>query len=295
MDYFRRVYKLEIGSDDEIRTFDGFPDSTASPAQIEFRIDQTPNAMRSYAEITLYGLSAASRQAIAQRFQKVRLTAGYVGSYGQIFIGEIENVTMGRTGAESFVRMYCQAGADKFGAVYINRAFGANTPQLEIILAVAETFGYPVEVIGDFSQLPRAIRGDTLSGASQLEMDKLARSQGFRWFIENDRLVIIKDVAARPGAAFRFSAQNGLIGTPELTVEGVNINVLLNPVIRPADRFTIEAATGQATFNSIYYQRFSGLGRGLHLVSSLVHEGSYYGDRWQTQLRGVRPAGLLQA
>lgn len=292
MDYFRRVYKLEIGSDNEIRTFDGFPDSTASPAQIEFRIDQTPNAMRSYAEITLYGLSAASRQAIAQRFQKVRLTAGYVGSYGQIFIGEIENVSMGRAGAESFVRMYCQAGADKFGAVYINRAFGANTPALEIILAVAETFGYPIEVIGDFSQLPRAIRGEVLFGASQIEMDKLARRYGFRWFIENGQVTIIKVDATRPGAAFQFTAQNGLIGSPELAVDGVSIDVLLNPVIRPADQFTIEAVTGRASFHSIYYQRFAGLGRGLYRVASLQHEGSFYGDRWQTKLRGVRPEGL---
>lgn len=292
MDYFRRVYKLEIGSDDEIRTFDGFPDSTASPMQIEFRIDQTPNAMRSYAEITLYGLSAASRQAITQRFQKVRLTAGYVGSYGQIFIGEIENVSMGRAGAESFVRMYCQAGADKFGAVYVSRGFGANTPALEIILAVAETFGYPVEVIGDFSQLPRAIRGEVLFGASQIEMDKLARRYGFRWFIENGQVTIIKHDATRPGAAFQFTAQNGLIGSPELAVDGVSIDVLLNPVIRPADQFTVDAVTGRASFHSIYYQRFAGLGRGLYRVASLQHEGSFFGDRWQTKLNGVRPEGL---
>lgn len=292
MDYFRRVYKLEIGSDDEIRTFDGFPDSTASPAQIEFRIDQTPNAMRSYAEITLYGLSAASRQAITQRFQKVRLTAGYVGSYGQIFIGEIENVSMGRAGAESFVRMYCQAGADKFGAVYVSRGFGANTPALEIILAVAETFGYPIEVIGDFSQLPRAIRGEVLFGASQIEMDKLARRYGFRWFIENGQVTIIKHDATRPGAAFQFTAQNGLIGSPELAVDGVSIDVLLNPVIRPADQFTVEAVTARASFHSIYYQRFTGLGRGLYRVTSLQHEGSFYGDRWQTKLHGARPEGL---
>lgn len=292
MDYFRRVYKLEIGSDNEIRTFDGFPGSAASPMQIEFRIDQTPNAMRSYAEITLYGLSAASRQAITQRFQKVRLTAGYVGSYGQIFIGEIENVTMGRTGAESFVRMYCQAGADKFGAVYVSRGFGANTPALEIILAVAETFGYPIEVIGDFSQLPRAIRGEVLFGASQIEMDKLARRYGFRWFIENGQVTIIKVDATRPGAAFQFTAQNGLIGSPELAVDGVSIDVLLNPVIRPADQFTIEAVTGRASFHSIYYQRFAGLGQGLYTVASLQHEGSFFGDRWQTKLNGVRPEGL---
>lgn len=293
MDYFRRVYKLEIGSDDEIRTFDGFPGSAASPMQIEFRIDQTPNAMRSYAEITLYGLSAASRQAITQRFQKVRLTAGYVGSYGQIFIGEIENVTMGRTGAESFVRLYCQAGADKFGAVYVSRGFGANTPALEIILAVAETFGYPIEVVGDFSQLPRAIKGYTIPPTgSQFEMDKLARSYGFRWFIENGQVTIIKHDATRPGAAFQFTAQNGLIGSPELAVDGVSIDVLLNPVIRPADQFTIEAVTGRASFHSIYYQRFAGLGRGLYRVASLQHEGSFYGDRWQTKLRGVRSEGL---
>src|SRR5690606_36357156 len=118
-----------IGSDSETRIFDGFPSSNPNhaPAEIRFRIDQTPNGERSYAEIEIFGLSATSRGDLAKRkFHSVRLTAGYANAFGVIFAGEISNVTISREGPESSVRLYCQSAAINWGTAYINQGFGAN-------------------------------------------------------------------------------------------------------------------------------------------------------------------------
>lgn len=294
MDYFGRVYKLEIGAGGNVRTFDGFPagpSSTRAPAQIRFLVDQTPAAEHSYAEITLYGLSWASRQAVYREYEAVRLTAGYRERFGVIFNGEIKNVEIGREGPEAFVRLYCQSAAKQWPTAYINQSFGANTPALDIIRTVAATFGLPVEIVGDFSQLPRAIKGLTLSQGSKSALADLARSHGFTWFVENGRLVIWKHGATRPGnKSFKYALSSGLVGTPEITYRGVNATVLLDPLIRPGDLFEVEAETARLTTSSIYHQRLPATyGRGQQQVVSLKHEGDFYGDRWQTTLEGRRP------
>lgn len=293
---FGRVYRLEIGSDAETRIFDGFPssDPNHAPAQIRFRIDQTPNGERSYAEIDLFGLSATSRTDLAARkFNTVRLTAGYVNAFGVLFSGEISNVTIGREGPESRVRLNCQSAAVSWGTAFVNQGFGANTPQIEIIRAVAATFGLPVEIHGDFSQLPRAIRGYVASGSSHFEMDRLARCFDFTWMVEGERIVIVKNGASRSSMkSHKFTPATGLIGSPELTDSGVNVTVLLNHLIRPWDLFEVEAETGTPAYSGIYVKPRYKHATGRYQATSIQHEGSFYEDLWQTRIRGVMPKDL---
>lgn len=289
MQYFGRVYKLEVGTGDTLRTYDGFPAPGRNPAQIQFRIDQSPNATHALAEITLFGLSRESRQSIYREFDVVRLTAGYGDGYGVIFEGNINNVAIGRDGPESMVKLFCQSGADVWGAAYINRSFGPNTPQVDIIRAVAETFGRSVEFVGDLSVLPRAIKGRTLSQDSKSAMDQLARSFGFSWLVSGSKTVVLKDGATWPGAKpFAYSAATGLVGSPEITDKGVDITVLLNPFVRPWDRFQLEAVTGEAAYAGIYTQTRALIPRGEFQVVDLVHEGDFYGGKWATKISGKR-------
>lgn len=291
MKYFGRVYKLEIGDGERAIVFDGFPsNSVRRPAQIEFRIDQTPAAERAYSEITIYGVKKETRRAIYEQFSKVRLTAGWRDQFGVVFNGDLENTELGRDGPDSFVKLFCQSSAKTWRGSFINRSFGAGTPYLNILREVASTFGATVKFIGDFSDLPKAVTGVTLSRDSKSVLREYGKNFGFEWLHLGSVLYIVKDGASLPdGGVFEYTAINGLIGSPELTLRGVNIDVLLNPHIRPWDRFQVNAVTGQLNFNGVYYKRFpETIGKGINTVVSLVHEGSYYGDTWQTQLEGRR-------
>lgn len=284
------MYRLEIGEGDDIRTINGFPEPEKAPAQIRFTVDQTPNAERSYAEITIYGLNRDSRKAIYSEGDTIRLIAGWQDGYGSIFDGEIKNVAAGREGAETFLTLYCQSLAGQWATTYINRSFGAGTPVRDIVSAVAETLG-PVEFVGDL-QLPTAINGKNIQGTARQAMNQLANSFGFEWMIENRRVVVHKPGAVRDQAEpFRYNALSGLIGSPEITQKGVDIDVLMNPFIRPWDLFELEAVTAALSFNGIYYQsqQFPEInGKGTNQAISLVHEGDFYGDRWQTRIEGRR-------
>ncbi len=292
--YFGRVYELTIGTGDGfVRTFNGFKTDNNEPLQITFSIDQTPSSHRAYGEITIYGLNRESRQQILERFTEVSLVAGYRDSYSNIFTGEIENVAIGRSGPDTFVKLFCQTSVKRWASVFVNRRFDANTPQIDIIRFVAESFGLPVDVVGDFSDLPRALKGKTVSRDAKYWLNEAAGLYNFRWLIQADgRVTITKLDAPRPDAVtYSYTPATGLIGSPEITQQGVNIEVLLNPLIRPNDLYTVDSETGDLSFNGVYYQRMKfpkTNGESTNSVLSIRHEGDFYGDTWQTSLEGIR-------
>lgn len=308
MKYFKRVYKLDIGVPGNIFTVDGFPSrDIRSPAQIRFTITQSANIGYSIAEITVFGLSRDRRKHIADRvrfhydkqradpnykdFEPVTLVAGWQEGFGLIFNGQINNVEFGRDGPESTFKMFCQSSAKQWRNAYINRSFGPGTPQINIISAVAETLGTSVQFVGDFSKLPRAIKGRTLSQDSKSAMDELARSFEFEWMSENGRIIVVKDGAVRTDSSVHvYTPITGLVGSPIITDRGVDAEVLLNPYIRPWDQFEIKATAAKVNFSGIYNTtRIEPSAKGIHDVLSLVHEGDFYGDTWKTKIIGVRP------
>jgi len=293
---FGRVYELEIGTGTGlVRRFDGFPSADNTPLNIRFTVDQTPVAERSYSEITIYGLNRESRSAIYEQYTTVTLKAGYASYYGAIFNGSIENVEIGRDGPDSYVKLFCQSGAESWEEARISKTFGQNTPQKEIIKAVAETFGFPVEFVGDFDSLPRALKGRVLDRDSKSAMRQLANSFDFEWFVSNGQMTIVKEGAQRPAAEpYKYTPATGLIGSPQITQKGVDIDVLMNGLIRPFDLYTVESETAALTFNGIYYQRQDfpkTNGEGTNQALSLVHEGDFYGDTWKTSIEGRRISG----
>lgn len=293
-DYFGRVYKLEVGNAGEVLTIDGFPAAgNEAPAQVQFTVTQTPQAHRSYAEITVFGLKKSTRERAYNEFELVTLQAGYQNRYGTIFKGQIENIEIGRDGADSFIKLFCQSATQEWPDAFVGKSWGENTPAIDIIRDVAGTFGLPVEIVGEFGNLPKAILGRTLLSSGRSAMNELARNYQFSWFIENERMIVIKDGAEREGQERpKYSPMMGLIGTPQVTQIGVDVNVLMDPVIRPGNLFDVESETGELTFNGVYYQTFPRtLGTGTFQAVSMVHEGDFYGDTWQTSIEGVRPGG----
>ena len=293
--YFIRAYELLIGDSNEnlLRQIDGIPTETHTPLQIQFMIDQSPNAEHSYAEITLYGLKRVNRRAIYEEGSFVTLSAGWKeDGIGTIFDGQIRNVELGRDGADQFLRLYCQSGFDQWRKAKIFKTWAADTPMKQIIREVAESFGYPVELIGDFDGYGKALKGRTFARDAKSALRSLAKTYGFTFGLLNNRLYVIRDEARRRDIpATEYTPTTGLIGTPEITEKGVDIDVLLNPFLRPWDSYTVKSETGALTYNAIYYQEREfpeTQGESENEIVSLKHEGDFYSDTWQTSLEGRR-------
>lgn len=292
-EYFGRYYDLIIGTGDGlVRQFTGNPNTGVPPLQIAFTIDQTPSVHRAWGEITLYGLNRSSRKQIYEQFTTVTLKAGYLEAYGTIFSGQIMNVEIGQDGPNPFVKLFCQSGAGLWENSRVFKNFGANTTQREIIESVAAEFSDNVTLIGDFGSFPRAIKGRTIARDAKSAMNQLAESFDFSWFLTLEEMIVIRNGTPRPDSVpVRYTNATGIIGTPEITEKGVDIDVLLNPNLRPWDLYTVETETAALTFSGIYFQsrefpRTSG--ESTNYAIGITHEGDYYGDTWQTSLEGIR-------
>ncbi|MDF1820709.1 MAG: hypothetical protein P1U64_04015 [Alcanivoracaceae bacterium] len=293
---FRRVYELIIGNGEEAIRIDGFQET---PLQIQFLVDQSPDARVSNAEITVYGLSRETRRKIREKYTQITLIAGYQKNSGVIFEGDIVNSGNGRDGPDQFLRMYCRAGGRPKS---ISKSWGNNTPRAEIIRDVADAFGYPVEMVGDFSTLPPAANGFSVTPFATLieVMDDLAEAWSFTWMIQNQRVMVLAEGAVYPNGElfpddiYKISATTGMVGSPSITLVGVDVKAKLNPSVMPGTVFDVQAETGSFEFNEVYYKKFqetNGLGR--YRVKAIRYTGNFYGAEWDMDLEGIRYTQLL--
>lgn len=284
MRLYDRVYRLEVGDEGETLTVDGFE---GEPARITFNVFQGTSSYVTIAQIQIYGLSRQSRQKTYAQYSRVKLTAGYREQYGTIFSGTIYNVGIGRNGPENYVELFCRSAGQNWEDAFINRSFGAGTPAGEVIRGVAEGFGAPVDMVGDFSDLPTL--QDTLPVSQDCKTWLYAASDnfGFKWGYEGNRVVIYRDGAERD-ATHVTSALTGMVGTPRIRERGIDVTVKMNTRVRIYDKIEVQNVTGQLAFNNPDAVRFEdSIGTGTYKIQSYTHVGDFYGDSWDTIIEGL--------
>lgn len=295
MRYFGRVYQLDVElNSGQVEQFGGIPEDGQiyEPLQIQFKVDQSPNGSFSLAEITLYGLRADRRKALYENGATVTLTAGWRNNYGVVFSGFIRNVEIGRSGPNQFLKLFCSSTDETIQQATFRKAYASGTAQVDIIREVAASFGFPVELVGDFSGLPAAIKGKTVGpGRSARILYGMSRDFDFTWIVYNGVTWVVRNDARNNVEPVIYKTTNGIIGSPEITELGVNIDVLLNPNLRPWDTYTVESETAALSVNGVYYQSRTfpkTNGESTNRIIRMSHEGDFYGDVWQTRIEGDR-------
>lgn len=286
---FGRNYRLTIKSGDDELVYE-------PPMQIRFSVDVKAGNSGSLAEITLYGTSPDTRNAIYAKFDSISLAAGYGDQMGLIFAGDILNLETGRDGVDKYIKFYARPTGQAQAQAFVSKSWGANTPQIDIIREAAESLLLPVEFIGDFSDLPRAIKGRTMCTTSVSCMNELAELNGFDWFLGSNRLTIIRKNrdgtrAERNAAPHIISEATGMVGSPQILIQGVSVKTKLNAGIVPGDNIEIQADTRNFAFSEVYYyqmKRDPAGGNGVYNSLSVRHEGDLYGDIWDTSIEGIR-------
>lgn len=290
--FLGRNYRLTLRSGEDELVYE-------PPMQITFSVDCKFGTEGSIAEITLYGASDKTRRAIYNKFDQVTLSAGYGNQPGLIFSGGVVNFEIGREGVDSYIKFYCRTAAAKQADGFISKTWGENTPQADIIREVAEAMLLPVEFVGDFSSLPKAIKGRSVCTSATACMNELARTHGFTWYMSGTRLTIIKlDENGRPASRQSpphiVSAETGMIGSPQIMPQQIEVSKKLDPAIMPGERIDLRANTRNFAFSGVYSAEMMEAdptgGSGIYGVMNVRHEGDFHGDTWNTSIEGYRQA-----
>lgn len=218
--------------------------------KIGFNVSKSISSSQNTAEIEIWNLAEASRNALGKELDDVTLEAGYLppqggGNVGIIFKGQIRDVEHRRQDADIITTLSCGEGDKAFRSATIAKTYPKGTAVETVIKDIYSELEAKGIDRGEWKfpdDLPPFKRPYTVCGGCKREMDNLGRGKDFYWSVQNGTMEII------PGDGYigdivMLSPQTGLIDTPTITDNGVRAKALLNPEIRPNRRVQIKSDT----------------------------------------------------
>ncbi len=254
----------------------------------------TPNT----ADILVYNLSQSTALFIKQEFTRVVLQAGYAGSYGTIFLGNIKQGIIGRESqVDTFLNLVCGDGDQAFNFATVNTTIGSAKAggaspanQLDIAINSMGAMGVGTAHIGALPAV-KLPRGKVMYGNAKDYIQAVSDTNNLNWSIQDENIVVIPSTQYLPNQTVVLTSKTGMIGTPQQTIEGIMAKCLLNPMIKCHSRVQIdEKSVAQ------YKIDFSQPGSPANTPSAILNDGSYYvlvaehsgdtrGTEWYTNLR----------
>ena len=282
--YTKRRWEVVIDDQQFIAPTDG------RQFKIVFEILHDFGGFVSYCDLSIYNLSADTANKAFKRGSKIAFRAGYAETIDSIFIGTIKNVLRERRGPDTITRLICRGGRLTDENKQINETLGAGARVTDIIRACIKALDYP-SVLEDsqFSDIDPYPRGYVLNGDPRVYLDKLAKTHGFSYIVENERVIVVRDGSFRQGSVHIVSQFTGMEGIPEITEVGADVVIRLNPRIRIGGRFAIESELATFNFSNLFFQNIpESAGQGEYRIFKLAHSGDSWGDAWSTKITGFR-------
>jgi hypothetical protein len=273
-------------------------------------LDAPPTAI-----IRVFNLADSTAKRIQKEFQSVTLQAGYEnGNYGVIFQGTIIRVRKGRlNNIDSFVEIMASNLDALYNFGFANKTIAAGASQQDVLdnlkqsvnnSAVAQGTAGAQEQGLQFGNIPSSLgtggtlpRGKVLFGLAEEHLGTVADTAGCVWSIGPDGKVNFHELTGYlPGEAVEINAQTGMVGVPVATTQGVEVNCLLNPLIKAGTQIKLNNADITTTTNAYQgsgfpaysdFQFFANTSTdGTYMALVVEHEGDSrgHGGDWLTKI-----------
>ena len=271
---FNRDFALNLGGVlVASQTRDGEPNQLLST---RFRVESSLSPSPNTAEIEVRNLSEATRAKVSEKDLVVSLEAGYSGKRSEIFLGKLEAGKSVRDGVDWVTSFQSSDGGKELRENRINISFkkvSVSEAFDRVAAALGVGIGNAKEQIAKGNirgALDAFANGLVMSGPGKKELDRLARTYGYSWSIQNGQLQLLSDAdAIEPGDAVVLDASRGMIGSPESGEKGiVEVRALLIPQLTPGRVVALSSL------------QISGFYR----VEKVTYQGDTRGNDWYADL-----------
>jgi hypothetical protein len=306
----KRYCKVEVKDATGASTV--FENKNSIGARIEFSVvNKTQTFQHGFntAQIRIYNLTNERFDYLRQSGKEVSLTVGTDNlndnpnfenpftNRGIIFNGYIYNVARTKEDTDIVTILYCSS---------------MNNTSANLNLVLSQTFenitlNKLLDTIATDTGL--AITRDNFTGVSiasrsyfneyKIVLNQLALKYGFTWSLNNKTLIVRKR-GSTDVQVFEFSADSGLLKPPILTEKGVDIEVFLQPNIKPQDQFQLNSKFGSFKLGALEFQeritaptsiaylrtQVNGRYTGTYTALFITHDGSTHTNQWVTRIEG---------
>lgn len=267
---------------------DGQPLINDNRWRIIFQVTQDYGGFVSYCDLSIYGLATESIGRVTKPGIQVAIRAGYENNSDFIFKGALINPIQTRQGPDKFVQLLCRGGGMRNRT--IQASLGADTTVVSIIRECANAIGLPLVIKeSDFSNDPPYAKGATLFGDPVQYLNDLARTHNFSYAVTNDKIRVVKNTGFIDESIREVSQFTGMIGIPEISENGCDVNITLNPKVKIGGRINIVSEFKTFNFSNVYYRQIPpNAGSGIYRIFKIIHSGDTWGNNWRSSLTGFR-------
>lgn len=278
--YLRRL-SLIVGN--QSQAFD------LSDLHVRFEVKNATVQTLKTLEVRVFNISDDLAKLIQNEFTSVSLSAGYEGNIAQIFTGEITMVRRGKESAtDTFIDIQAQDGDKAFGWATSSWTLGKGYTADDIYqhcLKDLASYGVTGGYKPDF-QSNAAPDAKTVHAQTRDVLRTLADQQNCTWSIEDGKLNFIPVKGYLPGTIPQVNAASGMIGTPQQTIGGLVVKMLLNPAIRAGSKIQLtnsDVTTLTLTSKFQLPQVVPSFDAdGFYRTFQVVHAGDSRGNTWYT-------------
>jgi len=233
---FGRKYKIQV----DTIVFDNL--------DVEFHILKSLKKDPNTLDLTIYNLNKDHRRQLESVENPiVQIEAGYEDNMGVIYLGLLREVSSVLKQPDWVTTLTSGDGEKKKRNGRVNKSFAAGTKWKRVLKEVAKTLeietGNLDEVIGSGKLIEATdefSHGVVVSGQASKEMDRLIRSAGLEWSIQDGAFQILEAGKALAKEAIVLTPNTGLIGSPTVSSDGIlTFTALLNPNILPGKQIHV--------------------------------------------------------
>lgn len=213
-----------------------------SAMHIQFQVFAPDTDSPPTAVIRVWNLSDDTANQIQKEFDHVSLQAGYVDpGPAMIFDGTIVQTKKSAQDAiDSYLDIFASDLDELYNYTLVSKTLAAGSTPKDRVNAViqaaqasgAQTGNIP-DSLGTGGTLPR---GKVMFGMAREQMNDIARSTNTSWFVENGKVNMVSSTGYLPGDIVVINSQTGMIGVPQQTNDGIEVDCLLNPNIKVGTR-----------------------------------------------------------
>lgn len=239
MRLWRRQYTVTV---DTIRT---------SELDVQFGASKTLAKEANTCDLIVYNLNEDHRRELGMLTggPAVTIEAGYVENIGQIYAGQLREVTSYQRGPDWITELHSGDQEERLAKARINRSYSAGTRVDVVVKDLAESMkvglgnSIKAALTGNLRDAGREfLKGVTFSGSNTRELDRMLKSIGKEWSIQDGELQVVDTGYALPGPTIRLDPKSGLIGSPTLGSDYVlKARSLMNHSIVPGRAVEVES------------------------------------------------------
>ena len=288
--------------------------ANVSDLRVTFRV-QRKRDTQNFATVSIYNLTADKEKEIIEKGDRVIIEAGYMGvlttetkdekvevkeaepqQYGVIFDGKILYPARGREGNVDFVlTLICVDGTNALDLAWVSFTQEKGMTQRQIVENVCVKSNITInesKVSNDLNPT-RLPRGKVFFGTPRAYFNDVCRGNAATFFMDGDKLELIKWTDPVQDEALVVEPRTGLIGVPTQTQDGASFELLLNPHVRLG--MLIKLKNSEITENTTMPEK--GKHRTpldpdlIYQVIELTHTGDTRGNEWYTQINGISRYG----